>query len=364
MDRDERRYLLALQRAPGVSRAALRAFLEDGRPLAGLFKAAPPGKGAAARAAPDWSAVDRALAWLDAAGAVVLPLHHPHYPPVLRQIPDAPPLLFALGDVQALQRPQLAVVGSRHPTPTGRDLAGDFARRLAGAGLGIASGLAEGIDAAAHRGAIAAGGFTTAVLGTGLDRVYPLRHRALAEDIARRGVLVTEFPPGTGPRPGHFPQRNRIISGLSLGTLVVEAAARSGSLITARCAAEQGREVFAVPGSVLNPMTRGCHALIREGAKLVETVDDILVELHGLCTYVLSEGASASDNKGNGRTPAALDGPARRVLEALGFDPTPVDVVIERSGLTPGEVSSMLLVLELQGFVAATAVGRYCRNKV
>jgi DNA processing protein len=199
-----------------------------------------------------------------------------------------------------------------------------------------------------------------AVLGSGLDRVYPAAHRALAEEIATHGALVSEFVPGTPPRSHNFPRRNRLISGLSLGTLVVEAAVHSGSLITARCALEQGREVFAIPGSIHNPVARGCHALIRQGAKLVETVNDILEELGALTQYVMDDRQAAGDQAQDRGLSLTRDQQA--LLDTLGYDPTPMDVLIERSGLTPGEVSSMLLVLELQGYVVTAPGGHICRN--
>ena len=207
--------------------------------------------------------IDRDLEWLERPGNRILTCQESDYPPLLLQIPDPPPLLYVHGDCKALSRMQLAMVGSRNPTESGRRTANEFARYLSLAGLTITSGLALGIDAASHEGALQAGKTTIAVMGTGLDRVYPSSHRKLAHRIAAQGTLVSEFPTGTAPRPENFPRRNRIITGLSLGVLVVEAAVHSGSLISARCAAEQGREVFAIPGSIHNPLARGCHGLIR-----------------------------------------------------------------------------------------------------
>jgi DNA processing protein len=255
---------------------------------------------------------------------------------------------------------QLAMVGSRNPTPGGVRTASDFARHLAHAGLVITSGLALGIDAAGHAGALAAGQPTIAVMGTGLDRVYPGSHRELAHRIAAQGALVSELPIGAQPRPENFPRRNRIISGLSLGTLVVEAAQRSGSLISARCAAEQGREVFAIPGSIHNPLARGCHALIRQGAKLVETAEDVVNELGALALAgTLQEVASPTPTDAAPR----LDPEYAKLLDSIGFDPLPVDVLVATCGLTPAEVSSMLLQLELRGFVASSPGGLYNRLK-
>lgn len=290
----------------------------------------------------DWLAQDphHLVTWADA-----------DYPPLLRQIPDPPLVFYLLGQRAALAQPQLAVVGSRNPTPAGRENARAFARHLSGAGLGITSGLALGIDGAAHRGALDAGGVTLAVTATGLDRVYPARHRELAHEIVARGALISEYPLGMPPLPANFPVRNRLISGMALGVLVVEAAVNSGSLITARLATDQGREVFAIPGSIHSPLSRGCHALIRQGAKLVETAQDILEELGALARVATGTDAAPLD------LPSALAG----LLGHLGHDPASIDQLVERSGLTPETVSSMLLELELQGLVGAGAGGRYQR---
>jgi DNA processing protein len=234
----------------------------------------------------DKTAFETELAWLSETGHHLVTWADTDYPPLLREIPAPPVVLYVIGDRQSLSHPQFAIVGSRNPTPMGRENAHAFAKTLAGAGLTITSGLALGIDGAAHRGALDAGGKTIAVVGTGLDRVYPARHRDLAHAVVQQGALVSEFPLGTPPKSENFPVRNRIISGLSLGTLVVEAAVQSGSLITARLATEQGREVFAIPGSIHSPQARGCHALIRQGAKLVETAQDILEELGPLSRFV------------------------------------------------------------------------------
>lgn len=278
------------------------------------------------------------------------------YPPLLREIPDPPIALYVLGDRAALARPQLAVVGSRNPTPAGVETARAFARALAQAGLTITSGLALGIDGAAHRGALDAGGATIAVCGTGLDRVYPARHRTLAHAIVNRGALVSEFALGTPPRPQHFPIRNRLISGLALGVLVVEAALESGSLITARLALDQGREVFAIPGSVHSPLSRGCHALIRQGAKLTENAADVLEELRALAQFARMSAVLPAAT-----IPASLPANAAQLLDCLGHDPATLDALVERSGLTADAVSSMLATLEIEGLVAAMPGGRYQR---
>lgn len=295
------------------------------------------------------------LQWQEQTNHHILHVRDSRYPKQLRDIPDPPPVLFVTGDPDVLSHPQLAVVGSRNASRPGELNAKEFSRHLAAAGLGITSGLALGIDTAAHRGALEADGITIAVAGTGLDGVYPARNRKLAEQIAATGALVSEFPTGTKPAAENFPRRNRIISGLSLGTLVVEAAVRSGSLITARVATEQGREVFAIPGSIHHPLSRGCHQLIRQGAKLVETADDILEELGPLIKLEKTpppEAISAVEK---------VDDDHKTVLGAIDYDPTPVDMIIKRSGLAAHEVSSILLILELNGHIASETGGVYTR---
>jgi DNA processing protein len=253
----------------------------------------------------------------------------------------------------------LAIVGSRNPTPVGQQTAREFAAHLAACGLTIASGLAIGVDGAAHEGALDSGR-TVAVLGTGPDRVYPAAHRDLARRIADEGALVTEYPPGTTAVGRNFPRRNRIISGLSLGTLVTEAALRSGSLITARCAVEQGREVFSIPGSIHNPLARGCHALIRDGAKLVETAADILEELAPLLGSFTAETPRQTEN-GKGDE-SGLDAEYRLLLATMGHDPASPDELIRSTGLPAESIASMLLLLELEGYVSSCPGGRYCRS--
>ncbi len=362
---EQLRAWLSLLHVPGLGPRGLgrllerfadpRAILAAGR---GGWREAGLGDGVCqALASPDAAAVERDLAWLERPGNFLLSLVDPRYPPLLREIPDPPPLLFVHGDPAVLAEPQLAIVGSRNPTAGGRDTSREFARHLAAVGLTITSGLALGIDAAAHAGALEAGGCSVAVFGTGLDRVYPASHRGLAHRLAEAGALVSEFPPGSGPRPDHFPRRNRIISGLSLGTLVVEAALRSGSLTTARHASEQGREVFAIPGSIHNPLARGCHRLIRDGAKLVETATDVLEELGALAEIPLAtaEAAAAASPQ--------LEPEYLALLDQLGYDPVTVDTLVGRSGLTPEVLSSMLLLLELRGHVTALPGGRYLRAR-
>jgi len=310
---------------------------------------------------PDRKQIDRDLAWLDQPRNRLITCRDPDYPQLLLQILDSPPLLYTHGNVDILSSLQISMVGSRNPTVSGRRTASEFAGCLALAGLTITSGLALGIDAASHSGALDAGKPTIAVMGTGLDRVYPASHRDLAHRIAELGALVSEYPIGTPPRPENFPRRNRIISGLSLGTLVVEAATRSGSLISARCAADQGREVFAIPGSIHNPLSRGCHALIRQGAKLVETAQDILDEL-GTLAAASTVTTRCSVAMSAEQSPELADD-YMQLLESMGYSHTSVDMLVETSGLTPAVVSSMLLQLELKGFIASGPGGLYNRLK-
>ena len=298
--------------------------------------------------------------WLQQADHHLVSPGDADYPELLAGIPGPPERLYVIGDPGYLHLPALAIVGSRNPTAGGKQNAYEFARHLGASGFCIVSGLAQGIDAAAHRGALAAGAPTVAFLGHGIDRVYPAANHELAQEIAGHGALVSEFPLGTPPNRTLFPQRNRLISGVSLGTLVVEAARRSGSLITARLAAEQGREVFAIPGSIHNPLSRGCHQLIRQGAKLVESADDIVTELAPLAGALLqsvdaSETARASTRGIDG----SRDEEYVQLLDVLGHDPVGTDDIVRRSGLTIDQVSSMLLILELEGKIEKLSGGRY-----
>jgi DNA processing protein len=361
---NDRASWLALHRAPGIGNMRFRRLLEAYGSPAAVFAAADRVSDLSDEARrylrqPDWKAVEQDLKWLEQPGCSLLTLAEPDYPALLREISDPPPVLFVHGDPALLSLPQLAIVGSRNPSLAGMETATQFANYLAGAGLMICSGLALGIDAAAHKGALAAKAPTIAVTGTGLDRVYPARHRALAHSITECGALVSEFPIGTPPAPQNFPRRNRLISGLSLGVLVVEAALHSGSLITARAGAEQGREVFAIPGSIHNPLARGCHRIIREGAKLIETAQDILEELGPLAGAARSP--QPKECRENNALSTHIDPEYQVLLNCLGYDPLPIDALIERSGLTAEAVSSMLLVLELQGRVTALSGGRYLR---
>ena len=285
-----------------------------------------------------------AHAWLEQPGNSLMTLADEDYPKTLLEIADPPAILYCKGQRDLLNQPGLGIVGSRNATPQGVRDAEAFAHALSDAGFTIISGLALGIDAAAHRGGLAGAGSSVAIIGTGIDRIYPARNKALAHQLAENGLIVSEFPLGTAPLPGHFPRRNRLISGLSRGVLVVEAAPDSGSLITARVATEQGREVFAIPGSIHSPLARGCHALIKQGAKLVESAADILDELawqQRLAPPVLPE--SVSDP----------------VLDALDGAPTTLDTLAQRTGLTLDALSAKLLTLELDGRIASLPGGRY-----
>lgn len=319
---------------------------------------------------PDPTLLDADRAWLAGPGHHLIGWDNPDYPALLRRIASPPAALWVVGDPAWLWHPQVAVVGSRSPSTGGADNAHAFARAFAKAGLVVTSGLARGIDAAAHTGALAAGGATIAVMGTGPDRTYPAAHRELAARIAGQGCLVTEHPPGTDVRREHFPSRNRIVAGLALGTLVVEAATRSGALITARLAGEAGREVFAVPGSIHNPLARGCHALIRQGAALVEDAPEVIAALAPVAAELAQAlrarlapetdtSAFTSQTSAGPKLPADPD--YQRLWEALGHDPAGLDELAQRTGLTVGVLSSMLLLMELEGLVAADH-GRYARR--
>jgi DNA processing protein len=298
--------------------------------------------------------------WLEGPYHHLVPFTHPRYPPLLRSLPDCPIALYVCGSIDALADPQLAIVGSRNPTAQGRDTAFDFAEYLARRGLGITSGVAAGIDTWAHRGALQGQGITLGVLGTGIDQVYPRSNAPLYPEIARQGALISEFPVGTPPHRGNFPQRNRLIAALSLGTLVVEAARRSGSLITARLANAYGRDVFAVPGSIHNPLSRGCHALIKAGATLVETADDILSELN-FSAFFSKDFPASPTAAAQPPTTSGMDKDHKILLDALGFDPVDLDTLVVRTGFKPEAVSSMMLILELEGHVQAAPGGRYSR---
>ncbi len=395
----DRNYWLIAIRAPRLGGGKLVRLLESFSGIEGLFSSSDASlRGAGLDAEtirylrhPDHELLASDQRWL------ADPLHRlvtwgsEDYPDLLCDISAPPAALFVAGEATTLWQPQIAIVGSRNPTRGGLDNARDFAAEIAQRGFIVTSGLASGIDSACHDAAMDVGNKTIAVTGTGLDRVYPASSRERAVRIRHNGALVSEFPPGTGARAEHFPARNRIISGLSLGVLVIEAGVNSGSLITARLASEQGREVFALPGSIHNPMSKGCHRLIREGSRLVETVDEIVEgispmagELHHRLRNRLSPDRLSPDRKPPvdkchavpkmaslqraysappQSAPESFDSDYRRLLDELSFDPKPVDRLVEHSGLTAREVSAMLLMLELRGVVEPHPGGAYSRKR-
>ena len=345
--------------ALGVCGSAEALVAEAPRLLAG--SAGP--EALAKLATPDVRTIERWHAWLERGNRTLVTFGSPEYPPRLAELRNAPLALWVEGpELALLKAPQLAIVGSRSPTRDGSQTAEQFARYLAERGLAITSGLATGIDGASHRGAVRTLGGTIAVLGSGVDVIFPRVHARLAAEIAERGLLVSEYAPGVKPQKYFFPQRNRIIAGLSLGTLVVEATRRSGSLITAQFALDCGREVFAIPGSIHNPLARGCHKLIRDGAKLVEEAADVLIELAPQLRVEGVELAAVEPRAENAdSSPVASDPSYAKLLGALGFSPTPIAEIGARTNLTTAELSSMLLLLELEGLVEALPGGRYSR---
>ncbi len=316
-----------------------------------LAKVVPAEIAAAIRRGPDPAALDLTLAWLRESGNTLITWDDPAYPRALLTIADPPPALFFRGRSELLNRPALAIVGSRNATAQGRETAEAFAKALSAAGLTIVSGLAQGIDAAAHRGGLTGPGASVAVIGTGIDRVYPAANRDLTHRLAAEGGVMSEFAIGTPPLPGNFPRRNRLISGLARGVLVVEATLASGSLITARFAAEQNRDVFAIPGSIHSPFSKGSHRLIKDGAKLVESAQDVLEEL----------GMAASGGTLAASSAESPDGDSARVLTALGYDPAGIDALTLRCGLAADVVSVALVELELAGAIACLPGGLYQR---
>ncbi|MGH8245138.1 MAG: DNA-processing protein DprA, partial [Gammaproteobacteria bacterium] len=308
---------------------------------------------------PDWAGVEEDLLWLEQPGNSLVTIRDERYPGLLSQIPDPPIALCVRGEPAVLKSVQMAIVGSRNPTPGGRRTAHRFAHSLAVQGLTITSGLAIGIDSCAHEGALDAKGLTAAVLGNGPDSVYPRQNQRLADRVAESGAVVSEFPTGYRALAANFPRRNRIISGLSVGTLVVEAAKRSGSLITARHALEQGREVFAVPGSIQNPMVRGCHELIRQGAGLVECNEDILEEIGHLVAVVSGD---SRESEAAGAEDEGLDGTSRLLLDNIGYEPVHVDSLIESANLPAGVTVSALSSLEIAGLIESLPGGSYIRR--
>ena len=388
MDSDELTAWLRLALTPGVGNDTARRLLAAfglpqaifGQSAAALRQLVSPAQASALAAPPEGldAQVQATAAWLAGAeagqGRALVTLGDARYPASLLAIEDPPPMLYLLGQTQLLAEAAgwpdraLALVGSRNPTPQGAQNARQFARALAEAGLAVVSGLALGVDGAAHEGALAACDETApatrlatlAVIGTGIDRVYPRQHRALAHRIAAQGLIVSEFPLGAPPLPAHFPKRNRLIAGLARGALVVEAALQSGSLITARLACEQGKEVFAIPGSIHSPQSRGCHALIRQGAKLVETAEDVLEELH----WPPAPGAGNQEKQARHRETAPADGQSAdetALLDALGADPVGLDALQARTGLDTATLQARLLALELGGQVGRLPGGLFQR---
>jgi len=311
----------------------------------------------------DASSIKRDLSWLEHTDHGILFIDDIAYPPLLKNIPDPPYALFYIGDIDFLQQPQLAMVGSRTPTSSGQQLAHNFAHHLSAAGITITSGLAHGIDTACHQGALKGIAGSIAVVANGLHTIYPKTNTQLAEAISKNGCLISESPIGTSPHKGLFPRRNRIISGLSIGTLVAEAAINSGSLITTRHAMEQGREIFAIPGSIHNPLAKGCHALIKSGAKLVESAEDILEELLPLVNSNSIRHTSAADTSVTNieNMQNELDSSYQTLLKHMEFEPIAIDELVERSHLNAAEIASMLLILELQGQIASQN-GLYTRT--
>ena len=346
---------LRVSLAPGVSGESLRRLLmafgspEEilGASAATLQKVVPDAVAHAVHQGPSGERLDAVAAWLDDPANRIITLADAEYPQALLQIPDPPPLLYAKGRLEILSRRAIAIVGSRNATAQGLMTAESFAHALSQAGLAIVSGLALGVDAAAHRGGLAGVSRSIAVVGTGLDVVYPARNRSLAQELAHEGAIISDFPLATPPLAGNFPQRNRLISGLAQGCLVIEAALSSGSLITARLANEQGKDVFAIPGSIHSPLSKGCHLLIKQGAKLVDSVDDILEEMHLTVPRTTEAVASAP--------------PAHRLLDVMGYDPCDIDTLSVRSGLPADAIAALLTQFELDGSITTLPGGRYQR---
>ncbi len=377
---------LAFLRAPGLSAAKRRAMFDTLGSIEAVINITSQQAMALRVSAESMTALKRPagrmleqdLAWLSSGQRCLIGIGDPRYPALLARAPDAPVALFVEGSIERLALPTIAIVGSRGATKQGSDFAAALASAFSAAGLTVVSGLAIGIDTSAHLGALVGPGSTAAVLATGLDRMYPKQNLALSERIiAEGGTLLSEMPLGTAPLPALFPQRNRIISGLSLGVVVVEASVQSGSLVTARFAGEQGREVFAVPGSIHNPMARGCHQLIRQGAKLVESAADVLSELApmiqgdltALNALLSADGAIATKSTPRTRLavkPAIISAPiepeAQRFLDQMGYDPVNIDRLVDLTGLNIAQLSGLLLGLELDGLVDKLSGARYQRR--
>jgi len=367
MQEKEQNYWLALCRAPGLGPISQRRLLKNfgGTPeqLFAADRKLLQANGLKSKTlkyfqSPDWQEIERDLAWLEQANHHLITILDKRYPPLLKEIPDAPMVLFVCGDPELMQSMQLGVVGSRNPSSGGKRIAREFSRQITQCGITVTSGMALGIDYSSHLGAMDVNKKTIAVLGNGLDIVYPARHKDLAERIVEQGALISEFPIGVKPLAKNFPRRNRIISGLSAGVLVVEAAQRSGSLITAHYAMEQGREVVAIPGSIHNPLSKGCHSLIMQGAKLVENVQDIIDELGPLIHTTMQQAELKEYRMDNTKD---IDDDYKHLLKMMAYEDVSIDQLIEHTGLTADVVSSMLLILELRGVVTASPGGLYAR---
>ena len=379
-------YWLAFLRAPGLSAAKRRAMFDTLGSIEAVINITGPqalalrvsSESITALKRPAQRMLDQDLVWLSSGPRCLIAIGDPRYPALLARAPDAPVAIFVEGSIERLALPTIAIVGSRGATNQGSDFAAALASAFSAVGLTVVSGLALGIDTSAHLGALVGPGSTAAVLATGLDRMYPKQNLALAERIvAEGGTLISEMPLGTAPLPALFPQRNRIISGLSLGVVVVEASVQSGSLVTARFAGEQGREVFAVPGSIHNPMARGCHQLIRQGAKLVESAADVLSELApmiqgGLSTVSLQSQSAAPAAKSSplkkSRTAKLaealpqVDAETQSFLDLMGYDPVNIDRLVDLTGLSIAQLSGQLLGLELDGLIDKLSGARYQRR--
>ena len=357
------RYWLAASRWLGMGPAHLLEVLGQIQNIEEIFTCSPetlaslhiPPKLIATREEINWRGVDDDLAWAEqSAQQKIIAYNDVDYPNLLKHIPAPPLLLYIRGKLEVLQQPALAIVGTRHPSAMGKEMAAAFAGSCVQVGLGVISGLAQGIDAFAHRGALSAGGLTLAVLGSGLDCIYPKQNQKLSEQIAADGLMISEFSPKMKPHSLHFPRRNRIISGLSVGVLVVEAALRSGSLITARYASEQGREVFAIPGSIYSNLARGCHSLIRQGAKLVESIDDICEELSSTVDFL---GKTRQDRVPNQATIAGLSPLQQQIWQALDDAPSTLDQLMGRCELSLTQLQYELMQLQLLGYIESVTGG-------
>ncbi len=376
---DDLPYWLALHKAPNIGSLSFNQLLSQFSDIKTLFDSpekvnqselSPARKKSLINYlhSPDWKTVDAELKWAETDENHIIHLNHLHYPELLKQIHSPPCILYVKGQSNVLNDIQLAMVGSRNPSVDGSDSAYQFANHLAKQGMVISSGMALGIDAQSHLGALASQGKTIAVAGTGLDRIYPARHKELAWKIIERGAIISEYSLGTGPVKQNFPQRNRIISGMSVGTLVVEAALKSGSLITARYALEQAREVFAIPGSIHNPLSRGCHQLIKSGAKLVETAEDILEELSSLMLASQINLDNESDDSNTFKKHQQIDPLLPKVqqliLKNIGYSPTSIDTLIERSKLSAAEINANLVLLEVDDYLQSHPGGMISRKSI